>query len=317
MIDTRIASTRKLHTLMRWPGRWRILPTRGRLSTAPTARPARTDLLTGRRRPSIALWRRRIKLPRRIIVRLRVAPHIHIGVHPLLIAFFAIGGEEDTDGGFVIARVVVVQAAEGVGVLAGEAFARCHAGEAARVVAQVAVGAVGLVAAEGGAACCGTEGGDHAAEWVGQQDVGRRRTQARQFPDQTTVEAVVIRVVLQGAVGAVAVFFQAKGVDGDGRSATADGAAQRARAAGVVGVVFKEPLSLLWKPHLLFFHLAHLFSSSNPCISPAISIDAARLINHARRNLQISNQLLQCMLVLLLILPAREILHDVLAKLRT
>src|SRR5579885_2450783 len=154
----------------------------------PTARPARTDLLTGRRRPSIALWRRRIKLPRRIIVRLRVAPHIHIGVHPLLIAFFAIGGEEDTDGGFVIARVVVVQAAEGVGVLAGEAFARCHAGEAARVVAQVAVGAVGLVAAEGGAACCGTEGGDHAARWVGQHDVGGLGGQARQFADQVVVQ---------------------------------------------------------------------------------------------------------------------------------
>src|SRR5579885_1439289 len=233
-----IASTRKLHPLMRWPGRRWIIPTGRWMSTAPTARPARTDLLTGRRRPSIALWRRRVILPRWVVVRFRVASHIHIGVHPLLITFFAVGGEEDADGWLVVARVVVVQAAEGVAVLAGEAFARCHARKAARVVAQVAVGAVGLVAAEGGAACCGTEGGDHAAEWVGQQDVGRRRTQARQFPDQTTVEAVVIRVVLQGAVGAVAVFFQAKGVDGDGRSATADGAAQRARAAGVVGVVF-------------------------------------------------------------------------------
>src|SRR5579885_1439884 len=283
----------------------------------PTARPAIVQLHAGRRRTPITLWGRRIKLPRRIIIGLRVASHIHVGVHPLLITFFAVGGEENADGWLVVARVVVVQAAEGVAVLAAEAFARCHARKAARVVAQVAVGAVGLVAAEGGAACWGSEGGDHTAQRVSQQDVGRRRTQARQFPDQTTVEAVVIRVVLQGAVGAVAVFFQAKGVDGDGRSATADGAAQRARAAGVVGVVFKEPLSLLWKPHLLFFYLAHLFSSSNPCISPAISIDAARLINHARRNLQISNQLLQCMLVLLLILPAREILHDVLAKLRT
>src|SRR5579885_3272318 len=178
MIDTRIASTRKLHPLMRWPGRWRILPTRGRLSTTPTARPAIVQLLTGRRRTPIALWRRRIKLPRRIIVRLRVAPHIHIGVHPLLIAFFAIGGEEDTDGGFVIARVVVVQAAEGVGVLAGEAFAGSHAAETARVVAPVAVGAVSLVAREGRAASSVAEGGHHAAEWLSQQDVGRLGTQA-------------------------------------------------------------------------------------------------------------------------------------------
>src|SRR5579884_4046377 len=190
-----IASTRKLHTLMRWPGRRRIRPPGRRLSTTPTGRPAIVQLHAGRRWVPIALRWRRIKLPRRVIVGLRVATDVHVGVHALLIAFFAIGGEEDADGWLVVARVVVVQAAEGVAVLAAEAFARCHARKAARVVAQVAAGAVGLVAAEGGAACCGTEGGDHAAEWVGQQDVGRRRTQARQFPDQTTVEAVVIRVV--------------------------------------------------------------------------------------------------------------------------
>src|SRR5579885_1978761 len=180
-----IASTRKLHPLMRWPGRRWIIPTGRWMSTAPTARPARTDLLTGRRRPSIALWRRRVILPRWVVVRFRVASHIHIGVHPLLITFFAVGGEEDADGWLVVARVVVVQAAEGVAVLAAEAFARCHARKTARVVTQVAVG---LVAAEGGAACCGTEGGDHTAEWVSQHNVGGLGGQARQFADQATVQ---------------------------------------------------------------------------------------------------------------------------------
>src|SRR5579884_1607746 len=127
----------------------------------------RIDLSAGRRWVPIALRWRRVILPRRVIVGLRVATHVHVGVHALLVAFFAVGGEEDTDGGLVVARVVVVQATEGVGVLAGEAFAGSHAGEAARVVTQVAVGAVGLVARERGAACCVAEGGDHAAEWVG------------------------------------------------------------------------------------------------------------------------------------------------------
>src|SRR5579885_2598899 len=151
----------------------------------PTARPAIVQLHAGRRRTPITLWGRRIKLPRRIIIGLRVASHIHVGVHPLLITFFAVGGEEDADGWLVVARVVVVQAAEGDAVLAAEAFARCHARKTARVVTQVAVG---LVAAEGGAACCGTEGGDHTAEWVSQHNVGGLGGQARQFADQATVQ---------------------------------------------------------------------------------------------------------------------------------
>ncbi len=106
-------------------------------------------------------------MPCRVIIGLRVAPHIHIGVHPHRVAFFAVGGEEDADCGLVVARVVVVQTAEGVAVLASEAFAGSHAGETTGVVAPVAVGAVYLVASEGGAACGVADGGDDATERVG------------------------------------------------------------------------------------------------------------------------------------------------------
>ncbi len=129
-------------------------------------------------------------MPCRIVIGLRVATYIHIGVHPLLIAFFAVGGEEDADCGLVVARVVVVQTAEGVAVLAGEAFAGGHATETARVVAQVAIGTVGLIASEGGAACGVADGGDDATERVGQEHVGRLGGQARQFPDQTSIHTL-------------------------------------------------------------------------------------------------------------------------------
>src|SRR5579884_2867855 len=70
---------------------------------------------------------RRIHLPRRVDIGLRVGPHIFIGVGSRQVALYGVGGEEDTCGRVVVARAVVVQPGEIVIVLTGEAFAGGHA----------------------------------------------------------------------------------------------------------------------------------------------------------------------------------------------
>ncbi len=81
-----------------------------------------------------------------------------------------VGGEEDPCRWVVVTRAVVVQPAEIVIVLAGEAFAGGHA---ARLVAVGTIRVVELVAHHTGAVDGIGARGQHAAECVGQQVVGR------------------------------------------------------------------------------------------------------------------------------------------------
>lgn len=65
-------------------------------------------------------------MSRGVTARLRVAPHIGIGIHPLQVALYAISGEEEPGHRVIIARVVVIQPREGISILAREAFGCAH-----------------------------------------------------------------------------------------------------------------------------------------------------------------------------------------------
>ena len=81
-----------------------------------------------------------------------------------------VGGEEDPCRWVVVARTIIIQAGEAVVVLTGEAFAGGHA---ARLVAVGTIRVVELVAHHTGAVDGIGARGQHAAECVGQQVVGR------------------------------------------------------------------------------------------------------------------------------------------------
>src|SRR5882762_3519483 len=76
-----------------------------------------TAIPATRRKATTRLWwlasasasfRTSIRLPGRIVLGLRVAAHVGIGVHPLSIALLAVGGHEAPGDWIVIACVVIV-----------------------------------------------------------------------------------------------------------------------------------------------------------------------------------------------------------------
>jgi hypothetical protein len=70
------------------------------------------------------------------------------------------------------------------------------------VVAPGVVGIVDLVTEKGGAVRGVAEGGEHAAQGVGEEETGSQgRGRTGEFADETASQAVVVGVVLQGAAG--------------------------------------------------------------------------------------------------------------------
>jgi hypothetical protein len=104
-------------------------------------------------------------IPRGITQRLRIAPHIRIGVHPLLIALHTIDRQEHPHHWIIIPRVVIVQSRHRTMDLPGVTFGRA---DAAGHVAAVPIGAVDLLAQD----CAGTEAEQHAAQRIGQIERG-------------------------------------------------------------------------------------------------------------------------------------------------
>src|SRR5579883_2775100 len=86
---------------------------------------------------------RRIIVPRRVRLGLRVARHIAVRVHPLLVPLYPIGQEKDPGHRIVIARVVIIQPRHVIVELAGVAFVGA---QGAHGVAPGAIGAVELLA---------------------------------------------------------------------------------------------------------------------------------------------------------------------------
>ena len=126
-----------------------------------------------------------------------VATRVGIRIHPTIIAFHSIRREEDAGDGVVVARVVVIEAGDGVVVLAGVAFGGVITGRACRE-ARGAVGGVELRAEQGGAAAHAVEDGQHAAQVVRQEIVGGRgATALLQFADEPPAHRVVVRAALQ------------------------------------------------------------------------------------------------------------------------
>ena len=105
---------------------------------------------------------------RRIAVRFRVAVDVGIGVQALRVALHGIGGEEHRRLGVVVARIEVVQA-RAIVVLPDEALGRV---EGACRVARVAVRPKDLVTFHFGSARCVGEGGDQAAQRIGEIELG-------------------------------------------------------------------------------------------------------------------------------------------------
>ena len=83
----------------------------------------------------------------RVGLRLRVPPHIAIGVHPHSIALHTIGREEHPHDRVIIARIERVQPRQAIIVLPGKAFG---GGEIAGVVAPLAIGSEELEAPPAG-----------------------------------------------------------------------------------------------------------------------------------------------------------------------
>ena len=134
-----------------------------------------------RRRAARSSWWS-IILPGWIAHRLRVAPHIPIRVHALHIALHGIRREEHARYRIIIPGVVVVKPCHRVGILAGKAFGGIG-GHGAALVALGAIGAVDLIGEDSGAAHHVGEGGDDAAERIGQEDVGVLAGVGGQFAD--------------------------------------------------------------------------------------------------------------------------------------
>src|SRR5579884_1912777 len=99
----------------------------------------------------------------RVGLRLRVPPHIAIGVHPHSIALHTIGREEHPHDRVIVAGVERVQPRQAIVVLARKPLGR---GEIARRIASVAIGSEQLVALHRGAACWPADGGDDAAQGI-------------------------------------------------------------------------------------------------------------------------------------------------------
>ena len=134
-----------------------------------------------RRRPTRPAWRGVI-LPCWICVRLRVAPNIPIRVHALHIALHHIRREKHPCYWIIIPGVVVVKSRHRVGILSRKAL-HGIGGHGAALVPLGAIGAVDLVGENGGAAHHIREGGNDAAERVGQEDVGVLTGIGGQFAD--------------------------------------------------------------------------------------------------------------------------------------
>lgn len=123
----------------------------------------------------------------------------------LIIALHAVRRQEDTRYGIIVPGVVVVQAGNGVAVLAGVVGSRLIV-ELARVrtqlracrVARGAVGSVQLRAEQGGVARHVVEDGQQAVQVVCQVEIGRGDAAAGglQFADEAAIQAVVVRANL-------------------------------------------------------------------------------------------------------------------------
>lgn len=142
----------------------------------------------------------------RIILRLRIAPHVIIRVHPLQIALHFVGREEYSDEGVVVARVIVIELGHVISVLACVPFAGA---QNAPGVALRAIGAVELVALYGSAGSGIVDTGDHTAQRVGEQEIG---TGVVEHADEPTGKAIVILISERGACPIINVISRPKTV---------------------------------------------------------------------------------------------------------
>jgi len=90
-----------------------------------------------------------------------------------------------------------------------------------------------LVALHRGAACWPADGGDDAAQGIGEQVI---RVVGVQITDELAAQDVVIGVELIRAATTVDMFFQAEGVDRHSRAAAVRRTVQDAVATGIVGL---------------------------------------------------------------------------------
>ena len=124
-------------------------------------------------------------MPRRVCQRLRVLPHIRIGVEAQQVALHRVRREEQAYHRVVVACIVIIQPTEGIVVLAGVALVRSRL---ARVVLQEAKGTIAHVAYHRGRTCLIGDRGAHAAQVIGQEELhGGTEQGSNQFTGQTVV----------------------------------------------------------------------------------------------------------------------------------
>ncbi len=169
---------------------------------------------------------------------LRIPIHIPIRIHPLRITLRCICRKEHSHSRVIVSRIIVIQPGERIIILPRKRFGRVNcSGQIARCASD-AVGAEELVAFDGGAVSDVAEGGDDAAQHVGQVEdsVG-----AIERADQSPAEEVVVQVACADSRAGVGMFFQPEGVGRNGcRRAVrwaGSAAAQDAIAVGVVDVL--------------------------------------------------------------------------------
>ncbi len=90
-------------------------------------------------------------------------------------------------------------------------------------------------AVDGGAVIGVIQGGQHAAQRIGQVEA-RGVTSPVQVAQEFTAQRVVIEVAGVAAVGGIGVLFQSEGVHPHGRAASCGDPAQDTRATGVVDI---------------------------------------------------------------------------------
>ena len=139
----------------------------------------------------------------------RIATDIGVGIHALRVTLHTVRAEKAAHHRVIVARIVVIQPADGVLVLPGEALEGPHA---ALLVYLRAIGVIDTVALHGGTAWRVAEVCQHTAQQVRQEEGGRLAARARLLTNQTATHAVVGRGVGVRARRVVLVLLQPKGV---------------------------------------------------------------------------------------------------------
>ncbi len=148
-----------------------------------------------------------IHLTTGIGIGLGIIAHVVVGIHAILVALHFVSREEDAHQRVIVARSIVVQLGQRVVVLPGIAFGGSHRPLAVSIVAK---GAVDLVAPNRGTVGRVADGTDHAAQRVGEQEIGAIVVENS---DLVSGQRVIGLAVERGAASIVDVILQAK--DGD------------------------------------------------------------------------------------------------------